>query len=98
MAIALFILHSTVLISERTDLENINGSALQQKGCWWFNSKIQNHFSAYNEHCNAERAAAESPNERQGGSASLLLQWFMETFGLRYILFPILLVIHVFKV
>lgn len=98
MAIALFILHLIVLISVRTGLENINGSALQQNGCWWFKSKIQNHFSAYNEHCNAEWAAAESPNERQRGSASLLLRWFMETFGLRYILFPILLVIHVFKV
>lgn len=48
-------------------------------------------------HCNAEWAAAESPYGRRGGSASLLLQWFMETFGLRYILLPILLVIHLFK-
>lgn len=38
-----------------------------------FKSKIQNDFSAYNEHCNAEWAEAESPNERQEGSASLLL-------------------------
>lgn len=96
MAIDLFILNSIVLIAMRIGLKNINGSASKQNGCWCF--KTQNHFSAYNEHCNAERAVAKSPNERQGGSASLLLLWFMETFGLRYILFPILLVIRVFKV
>lgn len=98
MTIALFILHSTVLISMWKGLENINGLTLWQNGRWWFKSKIQGRSSAYNEHCNAEWAAAESPTGRQGGSVSLLLRWFMETFGLRYILLPTLPVIHLFEV
>lgn len=64
MSIALFILY-IILISVRKGLENTNISALYQKGCRWFKSRIQGHFSAYNEHCSAGWATAETPNGRE---------------------------------
>lgn len=44
MATAVLLLHSIVLVSVRNDFDNINGSALQQNGCWCFKSEVQGCF------------------------------------------------------